>query len=275
MKVIPSLKLLTHQDPLGFSWSFKKTHPYMINKHTYDPNNNDVMSLVYGVVDEMIAMFRVKREKPLFFYVGHDEVAGIWPFNNGKWLDYQTNGNYRSDGVCNDRILTAAEFKMDVLHLYKKIVVENGIRLSMCDDVLIQRKEIPTDSRLYGHAGRIEGPTNKWVQVRHELPRDIIMTDWRYGIPTTCDGTCDGKKFPSFDIMQNAERFDVMGMSWAISPGNDKRMKYWVDHLLATGNDHCGIIAAQFYNQTLGDHFQETREIIRKTGTYAYDTVKK
>lgn len=275
LKVIPQIKLLTHQYPQGFAYSFDKTHPFMMNKNTYNPNNPELMSIVYGMIDELIDMFTVNGEKPDLIGIGHDEVTGIWPFNNNKWLDYDVSGSYNSDGICNDRILSAAEFKNHILNLYNKITIQKGIRIAMYADVLIQRKEIPTDRFLYGHAGRIEGEANEWVQVRHELPRDIIMIDWRYGIPDKCDGTCDGTKFPSYDIMQNDERYDTHGMTWATSEGNETRMNNFIDHMLATGNSNCAVYAAQFYLSTNAQYFDMTRSIIQKTGTYAYNTLKK
>jgi len=277
MKPVPGLKLLTHQDKHGFGYSFSGDHPYMINHATYDPNNPELKAIVDNMIDELISLFTIEDVKPGWFHIGHDEVLGVWPFNNNNWLDYSERGTYQSDGICNDRILKADEFETSVMNLYNKITLQDSVRLAMYSDVLIQRREIPHGSRLYGHAGRIEGAENLFVQVRQRLPRDIIMIDWQeYGLTpdSQCDQGCDNRSFEAFDILQNDERFDVFRLTWPYTDGNITRMKYSVDHLLATGYDHCAIMATQFYIPTLDTHFDETKKIIRELGTYSYNTVR-
>lgn len=73
LRPIPGITLLTQQqDPNGqvdggLAASFPVSHPFMLNKSTYDPNNAELMALIDDCIEELIPLFVVNGENPLFF----------------------------------------------------------------------------------------------------------------------------------------------------------------------------------------------------------------
>ena len=267
MKPVPGIRLLTHQDDRygitsgGVGASFPPSHEFMANKTTYNPESTELMNLIYDCIDDMLPRFIVNGRKPDYFLIGHDELAGYWPYYNDRWLTcdtYQVNYSPCTGGTGCEHIVTPEEFEDSIVGLRQQVTQQYGVRIMMFPDSLIQHAEVPHADRFSGHAGCIEGEQNGLVQVRHRLPRDIVMMSWSSGTE-------------GYLILQNQERFDVMFLSWPV-PGAEANMRQAVDFMLAHGNDHCGIMVTEWNN--IPNHMDEVAHIIQVTGQYAWNTVK-
>ena len=268
MKPVPGMRLLTHQDDRwnnltgGVGASFPPSHEFMANKTTSNPESAELNSLLYGCIDDMLPRFIVNGRKPDYFLIGHDELAGHWPYYNDTWLTCDTyQGGYSPciGGTGCEHIVTAEEFEDSILGLREHVTQGYGIRIMMFPDSLIQHAELgPNASRFAGHAGCEEGPGNELVQLRHRLPRDIYMMEWASGSV-------------GFDILQDDEGFDVLFNAWP-KEGAEGAMRSMVDYMLAHGHDHCGIQVTEWND--ISSHMDEVAHIIQVTGDYAWNTVK-
>jgi len=145
MKVVPELKLLSHQDKF-----FQNGHPaLMFNSLTYDPVNPFVYEqIVFPMFDELVRLI-----KPKAIHIGHDEVAGF----------------------ANEILLPAALFLQDVERIYGYLE-RQGIETWMWGDMLISPDEFPEMK-----PNPLHGRTDGYGKVlRQQLPKDIVICDWHY-----------------------------------------------------------------------------------------------
>jgi len=179
LKVIPELKLLTHQEK-----TFGSNYPaLMFNKVTYDPRKQGVYDLIFPVMQELINITGCGR-----FLIGHDEAAGFNAATAQKWLNY------------GQVIIPAELYLQDTLKLYNFLKARN-VRTMMWGDMLISPTEFPTM-----RAQNLHGVKPGYGKaMRDKLPKDIIIGDWHYDDIQ--------KDFPSTAAFAK-EGFTVMGAVW-------------------------------------------------------------
>jgi hypothetical protein len=154
LKVIPEIKLLTHQEKF-----FQDNYPdLMFNKVTYDPRNPRTYEVVHRLLNEVIDLF-----EPPAIHIGHDEVVG-WNERHAEIV--------LAEG---DRSLPAELFLQDVLALH--VFLKNrGIETWIWGDALVAPSEFPGMLQRHLHGGL----PGYGKALRDKLPRDIVICDWHY-----------------------------------------------------------------------------------------------
>ena len=176
-KVIPEIKLLTHQEKF-FNNSYPK---YMLNKTTYNPNNSEVYSIIFPIIDEIIEIFDTD-----ILHIGHDEVAGFNSHISPKAI------------LKNQTRLNPNEYIKDI-HIIHNYLIKKNIKTMMWGDMFLSPLRFPSmlDKHLHG--------VNGFDKLINNLSKDIIIADWHY---------FDGQKiFPSYDYFNNLG-FETYGAIW-------------------------------------------------------------
>jgi hypothetical protein len=179
LKLIPEVKLLTHQDKL-FGSRFPQL---MYNRSTYDPRREDTYKAVFALLDELIEV-----TKPDAIHIGHDEVAGHNEQSRKRWLRP------------GEKMIPADLFVEDILRVNTFLKARN-VEVWMWGDMLLSPEEFPAmlDRQMHG------GTAGYGKAVRDRLPRSIVICDWHYND--------DAEKFPSLSELQK-EGFRVIAVTW-------------------------------------------------------------
>jgi hypothetical protein len=213
LEAIPEVKLLTHQDKL-----LAKKHPNLLfNAVTYDPRKEDVYSLIFPFIDEIIESF-----SPKIIHIGHDEVVG---WNKAHALKKLHAG---------ETPLPAHLFIKDVsrLHSYLR---KRGVEVWMWGDMLLDPEEFP--DMLAEH---LHGSMPGYGKVlRDQLPRDIVICDWHYFDRQS--------NFASLARMQ-AEGFRVIAATWK----REGTIRNFARH--AREQHAYGLMATTWYNMDSPEH---------------------
>jgi hypothetical protein len=189
IKVIPEIKLLTHQEKL-----FKNSYPHlMFNKTTYNPDDNRTYEVVFPLIDEIIDIFQCDT-----FHIGHDEVAGYRKDKNEKYIKSGEVG------------ITPKQYLRDVIKLHDYLK-SKGIKTMMWADMLLDRGEFKEMNRSGMHGG------NGFKNIIDDLPKDIIMGNWHYFQKS--------KNYPTYDYLIN-KGFNVYGAIWKDSVTNKNFTSY-------------------------------------------------
>jgi hypothetical protein len=179
MRIIPEIKLLTHQKKF-----FQRSYPeLMYNASTYDPRKKEVYAKVFYLLDEIITLLH-----PDAVLIGHDEVAGHKE-KSAKKLRH-----------AGEKMLPANLFLHDVLKIHDYLK-ERNIETWMWGDMLISPEEFPEmrQKALHGAA------SGYGKSLRDKLPRDIVICDWHYADKQS--------EFPSLAVFKK-EGFRVLGSTW-------------------------------------------------------------
>jgi len=161
IRVVPELKLLTHQEKF-FAANRTPEKILMFNKNTYNvsaASNTIVYGKVYALIDELIDIIH-----PTAFHIGHDELAG-WDS-----ASYQTDLNY------GDIVLPAGKYYNDIIYLHNYLLSKK-ITTWMWADMLESPSEFPTMRKNNLHGGNLLGYGKT---LRDRLPKDIVLCDWHY-----------------------------------------------------------------------------------------------
>jgi len=180
LKVVPEIKLLTHQEHL-----LKRSNTdFLYNSVTYDPRKQELYNLiVFPLLDELIELIH-----PVSILIGHDEVAGHNEHTRAIWLKP------------NEPVLPANLFLEDVLVIHNHLI-KRSVETWMWGDMLLSKREFPTmlSRHLHGNSLGYGKP------LRDKLPHDIVICDWHYA-----DDQVD---FPSVKVLKG-EGFRVLGATW-------------------------------------------------------------
>ena len=236
IKVIPELKLLTHQDKF-----FKDTSPKMLfNLETYNttptsPKNNPY-PIVKSLILKVLAMTKAKQ-----LHIGHDELCGAVGGTGFCLLPGQT-------------MLPAAEFLKDTLKLHNFLKLQ-GVRTFMWADMLESWEEFPTmlnrnfhGSNPYTH--KVNAGYGK--ALRDQLPKDIVIIPFHYKET--------GTEFPNLAQFV-LEGFTVLGATWMTSANIINQPAYAATHGVN------GMIATTWTQVTARNLEDIIKPILKSTGT--------
>lgn len=207
LEPIPEVSLLTHQEKfLG------TTRPeLMYNAMTYDPRKEEVYSVVFPFLDEIIDSIQ-----PCAIHIGHDEVAG-WNKSHAR--------NKLKQG---ETPLPADLFIKDVSRLYTYLR-DRSIDVWMWGDMLVAPDEFPDMLARHLH-GVLPGYGKP---IRNQLPRDIVICDWHY--------FDDQRDFPTLTRLQD-EGFRVIAATWK----KERTIRNFARYALANGA--YGLMATTWHN---------------------------
>jgi len=155
----------------------------MYNAVTYDPQKKEVYKKVFLLIDEIIETL-----KPTALHIGHDEVVG-WNSHHARKILNK-----------NEKMLPSSLFLSDVLTIHDYLKKHN-IETWMWGDMLISPQEFPSMLKKHLHGGF----NGYGKQLRHKIPKDIVICDWHYFDKQ--------KNFPTLTTMQK-EGFHVIGSTW-------------------------------------------------------------
>lgn len=203
LAIVPSLKLLTHQEKLLGNHYPK----YMYNTRTYDPNNPGIYKIVFPIISQLIDLTRAKA-----FMIGHDEVYGS---HHGDAEKLQAIG---------EKILPASLFLKDTLTL-NKYLQDRGITPWMWGDMLESPSEFPNMFASSLHGGVAEGYGSPLMK---QLPKDIVICDWHY--------FGHDVEYPTLNRFIN-NGFRVIGATWK----NPRVIRTFSDYAVNNGAE--GMIA--------------------------------
>lgn len=180
MEIIPEIKLLTHQE-VFFKGHFSDL---MYNKHTYNPADERVYSVVFDYLDKVIEVF-----SPSAIHIGHDEVAGHSQKSSDK------------TGVTNANMLPASLYLQDVVKL-NNYISSKDIDVWMWGDMLISPEEFPNmfDKHLHGTT------PGYGKELRDKIPKNITICDWHY--------FGRREEYPSTKAFRD-EGFPVLASTWS------------------------------------------------------------
>ena len=199
IKLIPELKLLTHQAKF-----FQSHYPrLMYNLKTYDPRNKEVYQKIFPLIDEVIGLFR-----PRAIHIGHDEVKGWHKSWKTKIKEY----------FIPDDMLPANLFLEDIkiIHSYLK---NKGVETWMWGDMLLSPTEFPKDNRKWTpYHGSAPGYGK---ELREKIPKEIVICDWQYFSPNS--------DFPSLALFIK-EGFRVLGATFKRKESTRNFSKYAAEH---------------------------------------------
>jgi hypothetical protein len=149
-------------------------------------NNPKTINYLKDIFNETIDIFH-----PKYFHIGHDEVSrGPNPEN-----------------AFNTSTQTISEWLAQSVNRWDDWFGKKNIKLMMWGDMLLARNE----ANDYGHAS---SPAEA-AQLRHLIPKDVIIADWHYHSATT---------YPSFSVLKQSG-FSVLGCPW-YDPGNVATMAH-------------------------------------------------
>jgi hypothetical protein len=230
MEIIPEVKFLTHQEKL-----FNNYYPeFMLNKRTYNPNNQNVYEIIFPIIDELIELTGCEK-----FHIGHDEVVGYKPFIGKKYIE---KGQKR---------LTATEYYNDIVKIYNYLKVKN-IKTMMWGDELYSREYYPSAKKWH------KEHNINFINLKMKLPKDIIICDWQYERKV--------KEFLSFKNF-SLEGFTVYGATWK----EYQTTKNFTKYISGLNYQNSGMIATTWYIPT-EDKNSLVKEIIKNSGEIFWDT---
>jgi hypothetical protein len=190
LEVIPELKTGSKANKL-----FGNSHPeLMLNKETYDPNNDKTYPLVYDILDGVIDIFQPIN----YVHIGHDELYGYC----GDSMEEVEKAKGTDKPIA---IMTPEEFAKDITTIHSHIKAK-GLKTIMWADMFLNEDAFPNmDNSSHGTNG-LHGKEGEIYKIIDKLPTDIIMGDWHYGPSSDF-------KFPTIDYLRN-KGFQVLGATW-------------------------------------------------------------
>ncbi len=148
---------------------------------SYNPSDPRVYEFMTKVLDEVGEIFGHQSK---YLHVGHDELQ-IW-----KEFPYPVRPENIAKGV--------PQLYLDDVMFYHRYAEKHGLKIMLWHDVLATPEESP------------ENGTGGSAAIRPQLPKDIIICDWRYA------GTYS--QYPDLEAFA-AEGFPTIACSW-YEPGN-------------------------------------------------------
>lgn len=224
LDVIPHIPLLTKADKLFLTAHSDK----MFNSKTYDPQNKDIYSLIYPIIDEVLEIF-----EPSAMHIGHDEVVG--------WTDKHYDKGLLKPG---ERQLPASLFLSDLLKLHAYLL-DRGVVTWIWGDMLIGMKEFSMIQTGVNGNGNGYGKT-----LRGKVPKDIVIIDWHY--------ISDDRGFPSLAAFLN-DGFRTLGATWDDRKTIERFSNYAAEHAAA------GMVATTWY-YVYEKNLDHVDDIIIKSG---------
>ncbi|MEA4862176.1 MAG: glycoside hydrolase family 20 zincin-like fold domain-containing protein [Victivallaceae bacterium] len=158
----------------NLDWAEDPAFPYAYNVSA--PGLYDYMD---ATLDEIVETFN----NPKYLHIGHDEV---FFFKDAKFPNRPENVKKGAKQLIYD----------DIMHYYD-YAKRHNMRLMMWHDMFATKTECPENG--FG------GKPHYTAELRKDLPKDIIIVDWRY------DGTYE--KYPDVDAFRK-DGFDVLGATW-------------------------------------------------------------
>ncbi len=224
MEPIPEIKLLTHQEKfLG------DRHPRLLyNAMTYDPRNEEVYTLVFSFLDEVLEGLR-----PRVVHIGHDEVFGFAP---GQARQLKKAGAYP---------LPADLFFEDIRRI-TGFLGPKGVGVWMWGDMLLSPDEFPGMLAKHLH-GTLPGYGRP---LRERLSREIVICDWH--------DSDDQEEFPAFSRLRE-EGFRVVAATWKKEHTIRNFARY------ASAHGAFGLMATTWYNMDNPAHEALVRWIVRSS----------
>jgi len=182
--VSPLFQTLGHcewlfQDGKNLDMAEDPAYPY-----AYNVSHPDLYPLMDSILDEIVETFN----NPKYLHIGHDEV---FFFLEAKFPNRPENIAKGAKKIIFD----------DVMHYYD-YAKERNMRLMMWHDMFATREECPENG--FG------GKPHFVAELRPQLPKDIVIADWRYSGGFT--------EYKDVETFRN-EGFDVIGCTW-YDPGN-------------------------------------------------------
>lgn len=229
LEIIPEIKLLTHQQSL-----FEDIYPeYMLNKTTYNTNNENVYKHVFNIIDEVVNLTNCKT-----LHIGHDEVAGNHRHIGRKWITLYEKFN--------GKVLTPEEYLKDIIKIYMYLKNKN-IKTMIWGDMLLNPESFPTMLK------RNLNGTSGFDSIIEQLPKDIIIGDWHY--------FDEKKEFPSYMYFIK-KGFTVYGAFWE----NKITTKNFINYIksVETVNSK-GYIQTTWYNPSY-KKFNTVNNLIKYSG---------
>lgn len=180
LAVIPSLKLLTHQENLLAD----RRPDLMYNFRTYDPDNPKLYDLVLPMIDQLVSITQSKA-----FMINADEVFGAHPNEKEKLRSLHQD------------VLPAEAYLRGVLALHDHLR-GLGVATWMWGDMFTSPKAFPKmfASSLHGDTAPGYGST-----LLAHMPKDIVICDWHYFGRDVA--------FPSLRLFSGLG-FRVLGATW-------------------------------------------------------------
>jgi hypothetical protein len=210
-KVIPELRLLTHQE-LYFRDKFPSL---MANKSTYDPSKRAVYDKVFPLIDEVTEVFGSDM-----LHIGHDELAG-----------YKHVSGTDAIGE-NEKALDIELFYQDIMTIYEYTKQKN-ISLMMWGGMLIG---VSNPDRYAKRNVEITRNTD-FNALRRKIPKDIIICYNSY--------TNTNKEFPAFKMFVD-KGFTTYGATWKKHDTISNFSKYVADNF----DNNSAMVATTWYVPT-------------------------
>ena len=199
--LIPQFNLLGHAtNSRAISGKFAALHQNPELEHLFDPSgwcwclsNPETRQVLTDVVLELYDFFH----NPPFFHIGCDEAEDVASCLYCKQRDFK-------------------ELFADHLNWFHTLLAERSCRLIMWHDMLVRRD----DPRWQGFVA--SGKHAELKEFYRELPRNILIADWQYGIPSA-DKRPAG--WPVSDFFRQ-EGFETVMCPWDSEPDMNSMAAY-------------------------------------------------
>ena len=155
---------------------------------TWCLSNPETRKVLADVVLELYEVF----DRPKYFHIGFDEAYDPAECRDCRRADYAT--------LLKDHLL-----------YFHQLMAEHNCRIMMWHDMLITR----ADPRWHGY---IAIGNNRTADLLEQLPKDIVICDWQYGVPK------ENEQWPTMRFFKE-QGFSVLACPWENVPGMNSQAK--------------------------------------------------